>query len=124
MSERLKLERRRLQDAGSTLAGHSMNQKKLGIALHAERTILGQTGTKARRDARRETAREERRQALYDGVNRIFNGSATEQDLVSVVVFFDEFNRNCDPAVNASLLDFRGLKPTEATFGEPQFFRK
>ena len=107
MSSVNEVERRRLQDAYSTPVGYSMSQREIKRQREADKRVLGKTISQLRSEDSRARAREERRQALHDGINRIFNGSATEQDVVSVVVFSPEFEKDCD-VVNASVLDLIG----------------
>lgn len=78
----------------------------------------------SKRQERRNSAREGRRQALYDSVTRVFNGNASESDVLTVVLYSDEFESPTHDNPNASLLDVSRLRPTEASFGEPGIFRR
>lgn len=106
------------------MAKHSTNQRKIGYENRGELRVNGRSVLDSKKEERRKRAREERRQVLYDSVTRVFNGNASEGDILTIILYSDEFERPMQDSLNSTLLDVTGLKSTEASFGEPALFRR
>lgn len=123
MASKSESERKTIRESGSPLARHSLNQRKLGYERAGGIKVFGKEAEKSGAKVRRDASKEERRQALYDSAVRIFNGVINEKDLLTILFHIDEFEQDAGMP-NATIVDFKGLKPTDSFFGEPEFFRK
>lgn len=123
MSSRAERDRRTIIKSKSPLIGHSLDHKNMRDQRAGEIRLFGQPNGKAVGADRRERLKEERKQALYDSAVRIFNGVIDEKDLLTILFHIDEFEQDAGMP-NATIVDFKGLKPTDSFFGEPEFFRK
>ena len=119
---KLGVERRHVIDRESPLQRHSLNQRKMRVQAQGEVRVHGKTVLNSTRCARREEAKAERKQALFEATQRIFNRNFSENDLVTVFLYTEEFETSVEP--NASVLDLTGLQSRDERFGEPEFFRK
>lgn len=132
MASRAEVIRKEIRRSKSPLNGHSLNQKIMKSEVEGDVRAHGKSFSDRQKQARREEARLAERQAIYDSVTRIFNGTGTEVDLVTVFSCLDdiesrtEFISSVKPETfyQVSVVDFTGLKSSDARVGEPQFYRK
>jgi hypothetical protein len=124
MSSRSEKDRRTVIERKSPLAGHSLNQRNMRDHRAGLVRVFGKEVNKAEGVERRDQARTERKQALYDGIVNIFNGQPTEEDILSVMLLAEEFEQGDCETPQVTIIDFTDLKPTDARFGEPGLFRR
>lgn len=123
MTSRSELDRKAIRESGSPLSGHSLNQHNLRDQRAGEVRLFGQTKGKVAGADRREDSRRQREQVLYDSIGNIFQGTPSEEDILNLFMFADEFEK-ADPEVpNAAIIVFQGMQPPDARYGEPGFFR-
>lgn len=124
MTNKAERDRRVIKQSGSPLAKHSLNQKNIRDQRAGVVRVFGKEVVNATSVQRREQLRQNRRQELYDGIVNIFEGQATEEDIVRVLTLMEEFEVCDKDVLNAGIVDFKGLKPSGEYFGEPQFFTR
>lgn len=124
MASRSELDRRAIQESKSPLARHSLNQKNIRDQRAGVTRVFGNEVNNAQAKQRRYESKEERRQALYDTVVKIFEGNVSEVDIAILLLLSDEFETSVPEAPNATVIDFTSIKPTDAYYGEPGLFRK
>lgn len=127
MTSRSELDRKAVKESGSPLGGHSLNQRIMRDQRAGAVRIFGKEAENAvaTNRRRREDSKRERRQALYDSINNIFQGKPTEKDVLNFLIYSEEFEEAADSEVppNATIIDFKGCESSDARFGEPEFFR-
>jgi hypothetical protein len=124
MTSKAELDRRAIRESGSPLANHSLNQTILRIQRAGAAKLFGRDAESCGASQRREDAKRQRKQALYDSIDNISRGIQTEGDVLNFVLLSEEFEK-ADPKVpNATIIDFRGMKPSGVRYGEPEFFRR
>lgn len=123
MTSRSELDRKAVRESGSPLGGHSLNQKNMRDQRAGEVRLFGQTKGKVIGADRREDSKRQREQALYDSIGNIFQGLPTEEDILNLVMLADEFEKADLEVSNAAIIVFQGMQPSNARFGEPEFFR-
>jgi hypothetical protein len=124
MAGKNSIERREIVESGSPLKGHSLGSKNMRNQRAGFKRLFGQDSREISATAKRMTQKEERRQALYDSVIRVLEGNPSEEDVLTVVLHIDEFEKVDPEVLGATIVDFTGLTPSDARIGEPEFFRK
>lgn len=124
MASRSESDRRAIIESRSPLSRHSLNQKNMRDQRAGVTRVFGKDVNSATACQRREELKLDRKQSLYDSINNIFQGNVTEEDIVNVLLLSDEFEKSHPEALNATVIDFEDMKPSDAYFGEPGLFRK
>lgn len=124
MASRSESDRRAIIESRSPLSRHSLNQKNMRDQRAGVTRMFGKDVNNASACQRRDRLKTERKQSLYDSINNIFQGNVTEVDIVNVLLLSDEFEKSHPEALNATVIDFEDIKPSDAYFGEPGLFRR
>lgn len=124
MANKSESDRKAIIQSKSPLAKHSLSSKNMRDQRAGVIRIFGKEVINADSTKRREMLKQTRRQELYDSIVNIFEGQVSEEDLVRIGFLMEEFEEQDKDIINATIVDFRGLKPTAEYFGEPGFFKK
>jgi hypothetical protein len=123
MTSRSELDRKEIRDSGSPLSGHSLNQKNMRDQRAGEIKFLGQTKAKVQGLDRRVDSKRQREQVLFESIGNIFQGTPSEEDILNIFMFADEFEKVNPEAPNAAVIVFQGMQSSDESYGEPGFFR-
>lgn len=124
MASRSESDRKAIIESRSPLSRHSLNQKNMRDQRAGVIRVFGNDVNNASACQRRDELKFKRKQSLYDSINNIFQGDIKEEDIVNVLLLSDEFEKSHPEALNATVIDFEDMKPSDAYFGEPGLFRR
>ncbi len=124
MSNRTERQRNEVLESNSPLSRHSLNHRNMRDQLQGSTRIFGKGAEKRKARQQRTDARIARKQALYDSLVRVFEDNFNEDDILRVIFLSEEFERVDPDVINATVIDFSGLVPTDSKIGEPEFYRK